>query len=127
MKLVAVEGMTLFYTATLAGSPVSPVSVTATLGPASQSVKVDRSGVYADGLRITATAWTIGAYAGSGTAVAGFSSSAEYVKADGAPVLLEGDYAEFDVQATNPSSGDTRAFTIRATIKAAGQSVLKAD
>ena len=126
MKPVAVEGMTLAYKAKMGETPMGNAEVTAQPGLASQNVKVDGKGVYVDGADLTATAWNIGAYVGAGKVLANFESSAEFVKVDGENVLLEGDAAEFDVSATN-SSGDTKTFTITATIQTAGQDSLTAE
>ena len=127
MKPVAVEGMTLAYTAKIGETPMGNALVTAQPGLASQNVRVDGKGVYVDGADLTATAWTIGAYVGAGKVLSNFESSAEFLKVDGENVLLEGDAAEFDVSATNTSSGDTKTFTITATIQTAGQDSLTAE
>lgn len=127
MKPVAVEGMTLAYTAKMGETPMGNAEVTAQPGLASQNVRVDGKGVYVDGADLTAKAWTIGAYTGAGEVLANFKSSAEFVKVDGENVLLEGDAAEFDVSATNTSSGDTKTFTITATIQTAGQDSVTAE
>ena len=127
-KPVAVEGMVLTYMATQENPttheiiPIGVATVTATLGPASLNTSVDGKGVYADGLQITATAWQIMTYAGSGSVVGNFESSAENTSVDGLLVLLEADKASFDVSATNASMPyDTQTFTITATIQSAGQ------
>lgn len=126
MKLVAVEGMVLSYTAKMGGMSMDEAVVSAQIGAASQNVKVDGKGVYVDGTDLTAAGWTIGAYVGGGSVAASFESSAEFVKVDGMSVLLEGDAAEFDVSATNPT-GDTQTFTITATIQSSGQTSVKAE
>lgn len=123
MKHVAVEGMTIVYTA----GALSAI-VTATLGQASSNVNIDGKGVYVDGLELTASSWQIGTYTVPvGAPVTGnFESSARKVKADGEYVLLEGDTAEFDVQATDPNTQTTQTFTITATVQSAGQTSVKA-
>ncbi|WP_405326036.1 hypothetical protein [Fibrobacter sp.] len=124
MKYVAVEGMTIVYTA----GALSAI-VTATLGQASSNVRIDGNGVYLDGLELTASSWQIGTYTVPvGAPVTGnFESSARKVKADGEYVLLEGDTAEFDVQATDPNTQTTQTFTITATVQSAGQTSVKAE
>ena len=49
MKPVAVEGMTLAYTAKMGETPMGNALVTAQPGLASQNVRVDGKGVYVDG------------------------------------------------------------------------------
>lgn len=133
-KPVAVEGMTLTYMATMEDPttheviPMGVATVVATLGAASSNTSVDGKGVYTDGLQLTATAWKIATYAGGGSAVGNFESSAEKVKVDGSLVLLEGDEASFDVQATNTVPPlDPQTFTITATIQVAGQTSVTAE
>lgn len=127
MKYVAVEGMTVVYTAELSGVPAGSAIVEATLGAASTNVSEDGRGVYVDGLQHSASTWEIGPYVGAGLVVANFESSASFVEVDGTPVLLEGDKVLFDVSATNPATSDTQTFTITGTIVSAGQNTLTAD
>ena len=127
MKYVAVEGMTLVFT-----SGVNPAVVVYNPVTGSPNVSVDGNGVCLDGLTLTATSWeiTVGSlvYAGAGTVTADFSSSAEYVSVDGKKVLLEGDEATLNVEATNVENpSDTQLFSITAKIVMAGQTVMKAD
>lgn len=133
-KLVAVEGMTLTYMAAMEDPvshekiPMGVATVTATLGAASSNTSVDGKGVYVDRLQLTATAWQIATYAGMGSSVGNFESSAKKVKVDGSLVLLEGDEASFDVQATNTVPPlDPQTFTITATIQVAGQTSVTAE
>lgn len=132
MKYVAVEGMTIAYTAELEGVPIGAAVVEATPGAASENVKVDDSGVYRDGLKLTATAWSVTAngqeYAGGGSVQGTFSSTAKKVLVDGEKILLQGDEASFSVEATNIAvPADTRTFDITAKIVSAGQTLIKAE
>lgn len=127
MKNVAVEGMVVTYKVV-----ETPVTVVATLGPASPHAKVDGKGIYLDGLLLTAASWSIPqgqlVYAGVGPMTASFSSSAEYVNVDGKKVLLDGDTATLSVTATNTENPeDTRSFTITATISDSGQANVTAE
>ena len=133
-KLVAVEGMTLTYMATMEDPttheviPMGVATVVATLGAASSNTSVDGKGVYVDGLQLTATTWQITTFTGEGSAVGNFESSAVKVAVDGSKVLLQGDKVSFDVTAQNTKPPyNSQTFTITATIQVAGQTSVTAE
>lgn len=118
MKYVAVEGMTLsFGTTTVPDDGV-------VLGPASVSVSVDGSGVYAGQLSITITDATMGSNTG-GTGSGFFAPSSIHCDADGQKLLLEGDTAAIKVTGVN--SGSRVEWAVTATVVSAGQTYMKAE
>lgn len=120
MKLVAVEGMVITYSAS--GKPAEAVEK---LGPASATISVDGSGVYAGSLSIEVTSATDGDGATAGTGAGFFVPSSKYCTADGEKLLLEGDEATIEVTGTKGSQ--TYAWTLTAKVESAGQSALSAE